>query len=300
MELHQPNAQIWDCTHEEYHSDRLRISHSTKEVFRFSKKLYWETYVAGLVAQRSQTRELYLGGLLHMLVLEPDLFAKRYYTMPAGIDRRTKVGKEAWAAIAADHEGLEPIAAKDMELILRWSGCLFANHKIRQLLEMEGPVEQSVIWTDEETGLPLKCRRDKYIPALNVILDIKTCQSANPAGFIRAVHRFGYHRTADWYIQGEQALHGEAPRYIFAAVSKVTGEAALHELGQRSTDLGNKQNRELLADMAKCYQSKLPPYFAWASQYELNANLIELPEHAFAEDAYAVEDPEDESEADDE
>lgn len=299
-------ARVWNATHAEYHGDTSRISHSSKELFLQSRALYFQHIVLESTL-RPQTRDMFLGTLLHMLVLEPDLFWQTYYQIPQSLSKNTKYNKQAKIELANENAGRLPVKEQDVTKVMLWHDALFANREIRKLLEMEGPVEQSVIWTDEETGLPLKCRRDKVVPELHVILDIKTCQHASPAAFANACLKFGYHRCADWYMQGEHALTGEPPRYLFAAVSKATGQAALHELGQRSTDLGYQQNREVLLELARCYdpQQNTAETPLWKDNWELQANLIELPERAFNEDLYKLQDeldPEllEDSETDDE
>lgn len=54
----------------------------------------------------------------------------------------------------------------------------------------EGRPEVSILWDDEETGVPLRCRIDWL--RHNSIVDLKTCESASPAAIRRAAYDYGY------------------------------------------------------------------------------------------------------------
>jgi exodeoxyribonuclease VIII len=191
----------------DYHADPAISASQLKEIGR-SPFHYWKRYVDPDRSPSEPTAAMRLGSLVHCAVLEPKELLQRYAVGP---DRRTKEGKATAEKMLAD--GIEPVSASDFEQALSMAAAVHSHSTAGLLLGMSGQAEQSFWWDDIATGLRCKCRPDWFDGEL--IVDLKTCQDASPAGFGKAVANFGYQIQAAHYLAGTLAK-----RFIFVAVEK--------------------------------------------------------------------------------
>ncbi|WP_270374940.1 PD-(D/E)XK nuclease-like domain-containing protein [Marinicauda sp. Alg238-R41] len=70
---------------------------------------------------------------------------------------------------------------------------------------LEGEVEKSLVWTDEETGVWLKARPDT-LPKSGFIADYKTVRSAHPRDLQKAIAEHGYHIQLALVMEGLVSL----------------------------------------------------------------------------------------------
>src|SRR5690554_6944177 len=121
------------------------------------------------------------GSLVHSWVLEPDSVESLYLKIPK-LDRRTKAGKEKYAELEAE--------AKERKLAMideeTWAKAAIIrdavySHKAAAAILGKGEAEQSVIWTNPETGEKCKARADWLRE--NFTTDVKTTTDASPAEF---------------------------------------------------------------------------------------------------------------------
>jgi exodeoxyribonuclease VIII len=190
----------------DYHADPAISASQLKEISR-SPYHYWSRYLDPDRTPTIATSAMKLGSLTHCCVLEPDQVSARYGIIP---DRRSNAGK----ALAAEMEasGIETVTAQEMEQALAMAASVRSNSTVSSLLS-NGAAETSHWWDDIPTGLRCKCRPDWFDGEL--IVDLKTCQDASPAGFGKAVAAFHYQIQAAHYLAGTLAK-----RFIFVAVEK--------------------------------------------------------------------------------
>jgi exodeoxyribonuclease VIII len=191
----------------DYHADPAISASQLKEISK-SPFHYWKRYVDPDRSPSEPTAAMRLGSLVHCAVLEPKELLQRYAVGP---DRRTKEGKATAEKMLAD--GIEPVSASDFEQALSMAAAVHSHSTAGLLLGMSGQAEQSFWWDDIATRLRCKCRPDWFDGEL--IVDLKTCQDASPAGFGKSVANFGYQIQAAHYLAGTLAK-----RFIFVAVEK--------------------------------------------------------------------------------
>lgn len=128
-----------------------------------------------------------LGSAAHGLILEPEHFHRDFVLQPDYIDVRRGRKWDAFCEVNQDRTVLTK---------QQWEFC----HAMRQSVERHpfgsrlltgGKAEVSYFKCDEETGLIIKCRPDYKLEDL--IVDVKTCASSEPAQFARTALRLGYH-----------------------------------------------------------------------------------------------------------
>lgn len=202
-----------ELSNSEYHSHPA-VSKSHLDQMARSAAHYWARYLDPEREVPEPTAEMKLGTALHTAVLEPHLWAEQFAVAPEGIDRRTKVGKETWAAFEADAQDKTVLTGEDAQRIQRMAAAVHRHPASSFLLELPGLREGSYFWTDEATGLECKCRPDWHSLDRRIIVDVKTTSDASPRGFAKSCASYRYHVQANWY----QRPFEEAEQFLFIAV----------------------------------------------------------------------------------
>ena len=246
-------------SNEEYHADPAISASQLKKVMQ-SPYHYWSAYLDPSRTPTIATSAMKLGSLTHCCVLEPDQVSARY-----GItsDRRSNAGK----ALAAEMEasGIEAVTAQEMEQALSMAAAV-RSHPTAGLLLANGQAEQSFWWDDIATGLRCKCRPDWFDGEL--IVDLKTCVDASPAGFGKAVANFSYQIQAAHYLAGTLAK-----RFIFVAVEKVYPFAVgVYELDQEALVHGSIARHNALQRIQDCRAIG-----EWGHGYTDGIQTLQLP-----------------------
>lgn len=213
---------------------------------------------------------MFLGTAIHAAVLEPEVFASVYLPMPK-LDRRTKDGKALYEAlqIEAAEKGKLLIGADDFTACQSIAEVV-RSHPAAKVLFAQGMAEQSIYWTDEETGVLCKCRPDWLG---KVCLDVKSTDDASPDGFRRSILKWNYHTQAAWYLDGIEAATGNRPgAFVFAAFEKKAPyAAAFYYADDAMIEAGRAQYRKALRTYADCVaRNEWPGY---SNQIE----MISLP-----------------------
>lgn len=167
----------------------------------------------------SDSPALVFGAALHKAVLEPEGFSDEFVITP-NFDRRTKEGKAAYAEFETNRGDRIPISSDDMVTIGEMVAAVKANKYANFLTK--GTVEQSIYWTDELTGIECQARPDcfKIVGERGVVVDLKTCASADTDSMIRAAVNYGYDMQAAMFKIGCEKEYGIPCDFIFVAIEK--------------------------------------------------------------------------------
>jgi hypothetical protein len=215
----------------------------------------------------SQAQEL--GAAIHDCVLLPDLFASSYLRGVPG-DGRTKAIKEAREAQQLENPGATILKPEDYDTCIAVRDAIAAHPKARALLT--GDAEQSALWRDPATGLLCRGRFDLLTNRSRAIVDLKSCQSAAPRDFQRAIWTYGWMVQAAFYIDAAAALGLDYDRFAFCAVEKSPPWGiALYELSLAAIDDGRKLYRPLLETYARCLETDTWP------GYSEDVTVIDIP-----------------------
>lgn len=148
-----------------------------------------------------------------------------------------------------------------------------------------GLPEQNLIWRDHQTGIMRRSRLD-FLPETRrngrvIIPDYKSCASAEPDALRKAVHNFGYHQQADWYLTGAQelGLAGDDAAFVFVAQEKNPPYlVTVFELDHEAMRTGKARNRQALSIYQWCTETGNWP------GYTDDIALISLPPWAVVEE----------------
>jgi len=201
-----------------------------------------------------------LGTAAHSLILEDDT------SQFVVVDAANWLTKDAKAEkVWALSTGRVPLLTKEFEQVQAMrdavmdhpvAGDLFTGHK----------AEQSVFW--DEDGLMLKCRPDAWKPGL--LIDLKTCASADPNEFGKVAHSFGYHQSAAHYIDGVKAATGEDLPFHFVLVEKTDPYlVSVVELDWEAVNIGRGLNERAKRIYQECAESNTWPGYPTAEPVSL-------------------------------
>lgn len=201
-------------------------------------KLYWYQKLSGKYV-RPEAKDKKIGSALHTLTLEPDTFNDRFIYEdfePIHVDELTqlnvlqaKLGKEAgkfeYDMLKAKVEtqklrrkkrdaeflercaGKEVLSRKEYDIVSTMAESVRSHAIWKEMIgDKKGCVEDSIAWTDPETGVLLRTRPDYYNDEL--IVDVKTSKDNSPWAFARSVLEYGYHRQGAMACDGLTNLYG--------------------------------------------------------------------------------------------
>ena len=170
-------------------------------------------YQAYINTPQEETKALRFGTFVHSAILEPHTLNDLYATAPE-VDRRTKEGKETWAAFATLNAGKTILDAEESAI-----GHLVASHA-RMALKKHGVTFDAteVMYDVNYNGVPLKAAIDGV--AGDYLWDIKTTGAgeATPAGMLKSIRNYRYNLQAYWYRLVYELATGHRPlgfRFLF-------------------------------------------------------------------------------------
>lgn len=261
--LHPHPLGLVECTNEQYHSGP-GVSKSHLDLIANASPLhYWHKYLSPDREPNEPTPAMILGSAAHAIILEPDLFAAEYVPNP-GIDRRSKAGKDEYAAFQAEHAGKIILSDEDYQTCLHIRDAVYRDPVARGLLT-GGTAEQSFYGIDEETGELIKCRTDYRHNEGRYVVDVKTTEDASPAGFGKSSANFRYPHQVAWYDDVQDAALGHHPQYwVFLAVEKKPPYAlGLYFPEPEQIAKAREANRRALRTIAECKRhNEWPGYSA--------------------------------------
>lgn len=182
-----------------------------------------------------------LGTAVHTAVLEPDEYSKQFAVAPK-CDKRTKKGKEDWAAFEAANEdkiiltGEEDFSAKAM------GAAVHAHAVAGPFVRDKGPNEVSICWMDPEFKVLCKGRLDllRKHAGHSANGDLKSTRNISPDAFARDAAKYGYHAQIAGYRKGLDILKPGPTRksYIVACENHQPFDAAMYEPDEATMDEG--------------------------------------------------------------
>jgi hypothetical protein len=256
-----------------YHYDYSRISNSMLSVLKTSPQEFDQRFISRTLEAPGPTPAMRIGTLIHCLALEPEHFYDRYIIKPSGMDRRTKEGKEAYSDLVAS--GKEIIEPDEYKLAFDCVQALNRHDQISSVLGKAiigyGLIEERVDF--EFNGVPMRSKQDVILTSINLIIDVKTTQAANPIDFAKSVANYGYARQAALYQHAAEQRFGSKFRFLFAVVSKqAPHEVACYELD----DDAQQQGLEEAIQLTNEYKYRLESN-DWLPSWSKGVVVISLP-----------------------
>ena len=210
---------------------------------------HWE-----LSEEEDAAPALLAGKAVHCAVLEPERFEEVYVGVPK-FDKRTKLGKAAWAEFQEEHADQVQLTTGVYRMTQDIAKSLGERRAVKHLLTGEGRNEATFLWKRE--GFVCKGRADRIKVTHDgewCIVDLKTTRSCLPHDFARSIAQYGYHRQAAWYLDGLTAASGRRVRHFFIVAYQKTPPyaSAVYKLEDDAIALGRAECAGLLEILKGC------------------------------------------------
>lgn len=256
---------VYDLTEEEYHSHPALSSTGARKLLPPSCPAEFHYERTNGAAHK---REFDFGHAAHMLVLG---VGADLHVVDAE-DWRTKAAKEERDAAYA--RGETPLLRHEFDQVQQMAAALRRHPRAGELFTEGGVAEQSLFWTDPDTGVQCRVRLD-YLT--DRIVDYKTTTNVSLAHISKTVDNFGYHQQADWYLDGAirlDLIDPEAP-FLFVFQSKTPPFlVTVVELDDVALKIGRDRNRMAREIFRDCTESGV-----WPAHSD-DIEVISLPAYA--------------------
>lgn len=267
-------------TNEQYHADTSRISKSGVDEINRSPAHYYNKYLDPNRLRKPPTEAFRRGSIFHKLVLEPDDFKNEYVILPASApayptetqwkaenpSKETRQAIEFWRQLTTSKPNHTMITIEEYELAQRMRDAVMRHTSARELFELQGVAEETILFTDPDTGAPCKCRPDWRVRQ-GIIVDLKSTKDASPEAFGRAAYNYRYHVQSPFYVDGTNASFGHeaVQEFVFVAVeSEPPYGVGVYFIGKEDMELGRRDYKRNLATYVACKESGIWPAYSQA------------------------------------
>jgi len=195
--------------------------------------------------------------LNHAAVLEPASLASEF----AVFDGERRAGKE-WEAFKLANAGRQIVKAGEMAAALRVAEAVRSHRAASEALR-GARCEDTIVWTDLETGIQCKARLDVYAPKRH-IADLKGDASVDEFAFARRVGSNLYYAQLAWYQMGVEAATGDrVPCLLIPYETEEPHDVAVFEVSDDWLQPGHDLCRRLLREYAQAKRDGL-----WPGRYD--------------------------------
>ena len=241
----------WATTNEIYHKGP-GISKSDLDLVEHAPIVYLNTKTGAIV--KRTTDAMNFGTVVHSYVLEPELASQIIAVCP-NVDRRTKAGKEEYAAFIEKAGGKIVISEDDDKKALSMAEAV-REHPLAGKLFQNGLAEISFYSHHSLGGMITKCRPDYLASAMSGwrIVDLKTTSSGTKRDFSRSACDFRYDVQAAFYSDVVHAVTGRpVSEFIFVAVEKEAPYlVSVYSLSDETLQNGRAAYQANLKTLALC------------------------------------------------
>jgi exodeoxyribonuclease VIII len=206
---------VHNISNEDYHA-ASGISRSKLLLMDKSPYHFWYEVYSGVAEKKDPSPSMNVGSAFHTLLLEPELFAQEFAVAPK-MDRRTTAGKEQYNKFMELSEG-KIVLTDDQYAKASVMANHIKQHEIVTTLLDDSVFEQSIFWTDKETGIQFKSRPDIW--SSKMVVDLKTTADASIHGFTRSALNYGYYLQAGMAFEACKAIGKPFEMFVILAAEK--------------------------------------------------------------------------------
>jgi exodeoxyribonuclease VIII len=261
----------------EYLSKRP-LSYSSLKAFRKSPK----HYIQYLTEPFEATDAMILGKAVDCLTLEPEQFEKRFEVYEK-FDKRTNEAKLRWSIMNdLAKENKQTLLNRDQyELALKCKDSLMSHKQSRELIEGITKTQLKLNWTDTKTNIPLIGYADFESTAWDelFVVDLKTCQDAEPDKFSRQALDLDYMIQCGAYLDAYHKIWYKFPSFIFLAVeTKEPFNVSVNFCDDRYISIAKNEFHSTLEAFKKCMdENRFNEGYEYNPNKEDNFSLMKIP-----------------------
>lgn len=212
-----------------------------------------EHYRTWVESPDKETEAPRFGRALHCAVLQPEKFLNTYAFADFG-DQRKKKNKAYKANFLAENKGKEILGLDDYNQINAMRRKLMAHPNASRLLCVPGVCETSVYC--EIDGIKHRATPDKWIASANLLIDLKTTDSASKRRFTYSVQEYDYAVQAAFYSDVMCAVGHEVKTFLFLAIEKEPPFGiALYQLSNERLERAREDIRQAREILRVCLET---------------------------------------------
>lgn len=193
-----------------YHQDPTAIS--SGGIRSALKSLRYFRYCCDHPEPERKSKAKDFGGALHLALLEPKEFKRRYIVEPNFGDQRFKINREAkkeWLGQVPIDSVL--LSEDERDKMLYMIESLLSNKDAVEMIR-GAAFELSGYFRDSLTGLKCRIRPDIFRSDLSVLPDLKTSRNAAPDYFAKDIWNYRYDIQLGFYAYGIEQIEGKPPK----------------------------------------------------------------------------------------
>jgi PDDEXK-like domain of unknown function (DUF3799) len=238
-------------------STHLRI------LWQKSPEHFWDQSPLNPAAEpRAETEDFILGRAVHHLICGEAGFANHFVVRPATApDGRAWNGNNKTCKdwLAEQRKLRKHVLVPDNIAQIRGMAIKISSHPDAPHM-LNGLVERSIFWRDNETGVWLKARPDIIPTASGDFVDLKTTRSVMHVDLVLSLGTFGYVQQGALVLEGARALDLEAATFSLVWAEK-TRPYSVRTSTLIDDDLmrGTRMNRVAIRTFKTCFESKSWP-----------------------------------------
>lgn len=263
---------------EVYHQSP-NIGSSMLKVMLESPRRYKAEFIDRKI-KRKETHSLNFGSAIHLALLEPQVFLKRYAVEP-DLRRNTNLYKEWREAVLLSDPNSVIISSEDMDNLKGMIESIMGHAEASSMLR-KGIPEQSIYqFIDQGDGLEkyrfqVKARPD-YLHENGDIIDLKTCRDAGFSKFRRQLYELEYHVSAAFYKEIVDLEYGKKDDRNFwwvALEKECPWDVCVYRANDMAMDRGEADWRKAMWRLHQCTITGV-----WPGKQEV-AQDMDLPGYA--------------------
>jgi len=249
-----------------YHGGQLCVGPSVsssglRTLFNESPAHYWAYSVLNPAKhQKSDSEALILGRAVHHVLLgEPGFrehFAIRPKKAPDGRDwHGANLSCKAW--VKTQHDAGRTILTIDQVETIKGMALSLGREPLVQAGALNGAVECSIVWQDDETGVWCLSRPDNVALDSLDFVDLKTTQSIKYDRLVKTLDEYSYQQQGALVEEGIKVVTGETiSSFSLYFIEKEPPYCCdLRQLKPEDLHRGRMMNRLALRLFAKCWNA---------------------------------------------
>lgn len=254
-----------------YHSGKLCVAPSIsssglRTIFLSSEAHFWDTSPLNPDrAPRKEAKHFILGRAAHHLLTGEAFFTRDFVVQPdrapdgSGPWNGNKKVCKKWLAEAAAIG--KTVLTEEMVEDVRRMAISLGKEPLVRAGALNGEIECTMAWPDEETGVWLLARPDVIPTDSGDYVDIKTTRSARYEDLVHSIGEYGYQQQGALVMEGHEILFGRRATSfsLYFVESSRPHCAKMVELKDRALTLGREQNRNALRRFVRAMNNGVWP-----------------------------------------
>lgn len=218
-------------------------------------KQFKESPCKFITGAKEETKPMIFGRAFHEAFLLPELFEKNTIIKPEF--SRKKEDQENKENFERENKDKTILSQEDYDSIIYMTNRLRRIPLIKKIFNTGEP-ESSFFWTDPSTKLQCKLRADFINQDLDMIIDLKTCQSSDEFTTQKEIVKRMYDMQAAFYLDHVSHVRDhQFKHFILVMIEKeYPNDVKIYNIDKAFIDRGRKLYRENL-DLYATFKNRM-------------------------------------------